>query len=41
LLHFGMSNDDKAKTSKRANGLHQIKFSIGFDGLFASQGRRA
>jgi len=37
LLHFGMSNDDKAKTSKRANGLHQIKFSIGFDGLFASQ----
>ena len=38
LLHFGMSNDgDPKKPGGRANGLHQVKFSVGFDGLFAQQ----
>ncbi|MEZ4927795.1 MAG: IS4 family transposase [Saprospiraceae bacterium] len=38
LLHFGMSNVGKrGSLNKRGNGLHQIKFSIGFDGLLASE----
>lgn len=39
LLHFGMSNDGDPKPGRRANGLHQIKFSIGFDGLFAQHAK--
>jgi hypothetical protein len=35
LLHIGMSNSGDAKTSKRKNGLKQIKFSVGFDGVLA------
>lgn len=30
LLHFGMSNDGKRKTG--GNQLHQVKFTVGFDG---------
>ena len=34
LLHFGMSNGgQRGKANRRANGLHQIKFSVGFDGV--------
>lgn len=33
LLSIGMKNDPLKGTSPRANGLSQIKFSIGFDGI--------
>ena len=33
LLSIGMKNDPLRGTSPRANGLSQIKFSIGFDGI--------
>jgi transposase len=37
LLHFGMSNGGKKDiANKHANGLHQIKFSVGFDGVLVS-----
>ena len=36
LLSIGMKNDPARGSSPRANGLSQIKFSIGFDGILSS-----
>lgn len=37
LLHVGMSNDSKRSLGKRDNGLKQVKFAVGFDGLLPQQ----
>lgn len=37
LLHVGMSNDSKSGSGKRDNGLRQVKFTVGFDGLLPHQ----
>lgn len=37
LLHVGMSNDSKSGPGKRDNGLRQVKFTVGFDGLLPHQ----
>ncbi|MEQ1666381.1 MAG: IS4 family transposase [Bdellovibrionales bacterium] len=37
LLNIGMSNDNKVGSGKRDNGLKQVKFTIGFDGLLPHQ----
>jgi hypothetical protein len=37
LLHIGMSNDSKSGPGKRDNGLKQVKFTVGFDGLLPHQ----
>ena len=37
LLHVGMSNDSKSSPGKRDNGLRQVKFTVGFDGLLPQQ----
>ena len=36
LLTIGMKNDPARGTSPRANGLSQIKFSLGFDGILTN-----